>query len=117
MTLSHRGTMKQTIGKHGTQKIFQTKQANNCLPNYVAMADNRMTQKTGWLPEQRDNQKRMETPGAFLRDGRIPARTGKPCCSDHGFFLQIVYNSKQFPLLSCLDCLIVILLSYKLILT
>ena len=33
------------------------------------------------------------------------------------FFLLIVYNSKQFPLLSCLDCLIVILLSYKLILT
>lgn len=116
--ISHHGTMKQTIGKNGTQETFETKQANDCLPHYFIMADNRITQKTKWLPEWYHDHKRIKTQRAFLRDSRIPTCTGKTLLLwSQLFFLQMVYNSKQFPLLNCLDCLIVILLSYKLILT
>lgn len=104
-----------------TQTTFETKQANNCHPNYFIMADNRVTQKTERLPEWHDDQKKIKTQRVFLRDKQNAYNTRctvKPFLfSSQLLFLQIIYNSKQFPLRGCLDCLIVISLKYKLILT
>lgn len=56
--------------RNWTQKTFETKQANNCHPNYFIMDNNRKTQKTEWLPEWNKRLKSQRLTTEFIQCAR-----------------------------------------------